>query len=170
MAENEMEGAARNVGGKVESAVGNLTGDTKTQADGKIDQVAGQAQQAYGNAKDAVSSAADQAQSKLGDVADKAQSKLSGVADQAQSKFSGVADQAQSKLSGVADQASQLGEQAYEQGAKAAKYVGDYVRDEPVAVMLGVAAIGMLVGYMLGRPPHERAVELGRFRAAYRDR
>lgn len=141
MAENQMEGAARNVGGKVESAVGNLTGDTKTKADGKIDQVAGQAQRAYGDAKDAVSSAADQAQSKLGDVAKQ-----------------------------VSDQASQLGGQAYEQGSKAAKYVGDYVSNEPVAVMLGVAALGMLVGYLIGRPPHERAVELGRFRAAYRDR
>lgn len=159
MSEHDIEGTARDIGGKVESTVGNLTGDTKSKVDGKVDQVAGQAQKAYGNAKDAVSDAADQAKSKLGDAA-----------DQAKSKLGDVADQAQSKLSGVADQASQLGGQAYEQGAKAAKYVGDYVRNEPVAVMLGVAALGMLAGYLLGRPPHERAVELGRFRAAYRDR
>ena len=141
MAENQIEGAARNVGGKAESVVGKVTGDTKTKADGKIDQVAGQAQQTYGDAKDAVSSAASDAGSTLGGVAQK-----------------------------VGEQASQLGGQAYEQGTKAAQYVGDYVRNEPVAVMLGIAALGMLVGYMIGRPPPERAIELGRFRAAYRDR
>ena len=139
--DNQIEGTARNLGGKVESALGSVTGDTKSKIDGKIDQAAGKAQSAYGDAKDAVASAADDAKSALSGVAQK-----------------------------VSEQASQLGEQAYAHGGKAAKYVSDYVREEPVAVMLGVAALGMLVGYLLGRPPHERAVELGRFRAAYRDR
>jgi uncharacterized protein YjbJ (UPF0337 family) len=130
MSENQMEGTARNVGGKIESAVGNLTGDTKNQAQGKVDQIAGQAQKAYGNAKDAVSDAADK----------------------------------------VSEHASGLGGQMYEAGEYAAETVADYVRNEPVAVMLGVAAVGMLIGYLIGRPPAERAVELGRFRAAYRDR
>ncbi|MGI4797576.1 MAG: CsbD family protein [Janthinobacterium lividum] len=141
MSENKMEGTARNVGGKIESAVGNVTGDTKNQAEGKIDQVAGQAQKAYGNAKDAVSDAADQASSKLSDAASK-----------------------------VSDQASSIGGQVYEAGEYAAETVADYVRNEPVAVMLGVAAVGMLIGYLIGRPAGERAIELGRFRAAYRDR
>ena len=141
MVENQMEGTARDVGGKIESAVGSVTDDTKSTVQGKVDQAAGKAQRAYGDAKDAVASAADDAGSTLG----------------------GVAKQ-------VGEQASQLGGQAYEQGSKAAQYVGDYVRNEPIAAMLGVAALGMLVGYLLGRPPHDRALELGRFRAAYRDR
>lgn len=130
MTENQIEGTARNVGGKVESAVGSVTGDVKSKAEGKIDQVAGKAQRAYGDAKEAVASATDDAGSTLGGMA------------------------------------QQLGDH----GTKAAKYVGDYVRNEPVAVMLGVAALGMVIGYLIGRPPHESAVELGRFRAAYRDR
>ena len=48
MDENRVEGTARNIGGKVEGAVGNLTGDTKLQADGMVDKVSGKAQQAYG--------------------------------------------------------------------------------------------------------------------------
>lgn len=141
MSENKMEGTARDIGGKIESAVGNVTGDTKNQAQGKVDQVAGQAQKAYGNAKDAVSDAADQAGSKLSDAASK-----------------------------VSEQASSIGGQVYEAGEYAAETVADYVRNEPVAVMLGVAAVGMLIGYLIGRPASERAIELGRFRAAYRDR
>ena len=54
MDENRVEGMARTIGGKVEGAVGNMTGDTKTQADGVVDKVTGKAQRMYGNAKDNV--------------------------------------------------------------------------------------------------------------------
>ncbi len=54
MDEDRFKGAATNVGGKVKDAVGGLTGDTKTQAEGKFDQVSGQVQNAYGSAKDAI--------------------------------------------------------------------------------------------------------------------
>jgi uncharacterized protein YjbJ (UPF0337 family) len=52
MDENRFEGAARNFGGKVQDAVGGLTGDAETQARGKVNQAAGQAQQMYGAAVD----------------------------------------------------------------------------------------------------------------------
>lgn len=59
MDEDRIKGAATNVGGKVKDAVGSLTGDSKTQAEGKADQASGQLQNAYGSAKDAASEAAD---------------------------------------------------------------------------------------------------------------
>jgi uncharacterized protein YjbJ (UPF0337 family) len=52
MDENRIEGTARIIGGRVEDAVGGLTGDAATQARGKVNQAAGQAQQAYGAAID----------------------------------------------------------------------------------------------------------------------
>ena len=54
MDEDRVKGAATNIGGKVKDAVGSLTDDTKTQAEGKLDQATGQVQNAYGSAKDAV--------------------------------------------------------------------------------------------------------------------
>ncbi len=48
--ENEFEGAARDLGGKVQDAVGGLTGDVETQARGKWNQAAGKAQKTFGNA------------------------------------------------------------------------------------------------------------------------
>lgn len=54
MDEDRFKGAATNIGGKVKDAVGGLTGDGKTQAEGKLDQASGQLQNAYGSAKDAV--------------------------------------------------------------------------------------------------------------------
>ena len=55
---DRLEGAAREIGGKTERAVGDLTGDTKTQAEGIVDQVGGAARNAYGQAKEAVRSVA----------------------------------------------------------------------------------------------------------------
>ena len=43
---DRVEGTAREFGGRVQEGVGNLTGDTKTQAEGLYNQATGQAQQA----------------------------------------------------------------------------------------------------------------------------
>jgi uncharacterized protein YjbJ (UPF0337 family) len=55
MSENRAEGAFQNVAGKAQDAVGGLTGDTKTQAEGKARQVFGKVQSAYGEAADQAS-------------------------------------------------------------------------------------------------------------------
>jgi uncharacterized protein YjbJ (UPF0337 family) len=52
--ENRIEGVVRDIGGKVQDAVGALSGDTATQARGKVNQVAGQAQDTYGKVVDDV--------------------------------------------------------------------------------------------------------------------
>ncbi len=52
--ENEIEGAARDLGGKVQDAVGGLTGDAATQAEGKWNQAAGKAQKTFGAAAEEI--------------------------------------------------------------------------------------------------------------------
>lgn len=52
MDEDRVKGAAGNVGGKVKDTVGSITGDTQTKTEGKLDQMTGQAQNAYGSMKD----------------------------------------------------------------------------------------------------------------------
>lgn len=51
---DRVEGAARNMGGKVKEAAGNVTGDEKLKAEGKADQVAGKVQNAVGGIKDSL--------------------------------------------------------------------------------------------------------------------
>jgi uncharacterized protein YjbJ (UPF0337 family) len=46
------EGVARNMGGKVKEQAGKLTGDSKTEAEGKADQVKGKIQNTIGGIKD----------------------------------------------------------------------------------------------------------------------
>jgi uncharacterized protein YjbJ (UPF0337 family) len=53
MDENRLTGSTRNLGGKIEEKAGNLVGDAKTQAQGKLDQAAGAAQDLYGQTADA---------------------------------------------------------------------------------------------------------------------
>ena len=57
MDENRIEGTARTFAGKVEGAVGDMTGDSKTQAKGMADRLAGRVQRTYGEAKDKARSA-----------------------------------------------------------------------------------------------------------------
>jgi uncharacterized protein YjbJ (UPF0337 family) len=60
MNEDRVIGSATNLGGKVQESVGRVTGDTKSQVEGVINQAAGAAQDLYGQAKE---TAADAAQS-----------------------------------------------------------------------------------------------------------
>ena len=48
------EGAAKNLGGKLKEGLGKLTGDDKTQREGKADQIEGKAQNMIGGIKDSV--------------------------------------------------------------------------------------------------------------------
>ena len=52
MDKDRIKGSAKNLGGKIKEAVGKVTGDKKTEVEGKGDQVAGKAQNAVGGLKD----------------------------------------------------------------------------------------------------------------------
>jgi len=51
---NDFEGAARDVGGRVQQKVGEFAGDAKTQAEGLYNQAAGQAQQQVARLSDVI--------------------------------------------------------------------------------------------------------------------
>jgi uncharacterized protein YjbJ (UPF0337 family) len=57
MVQDQVEGAAQTVVGKVQDAVGAITGDSSTQAEGKARQALGSLQQSYGQTIDNVRSA-----------------------------------------------------------------------------------------------------------------
>jgi uncharacterized protein YjbJ (UPF0337 family) len=58
MNEDRVAGTATNLGGKVQQGIGRVTGDTKSQVEGVVNQAAGAAQDLYGQAKDTASDAA----------------------------------------------------------------------------------------------------------------
>jgi len=58
MADDRVSGTVRNFGGKVQEGVGKITGDTKTEVQGLVNQAAGAVQDAYGSAVDAATEGA----------------------------------------------------------------------------------------------------------------
>lgn len=51
---DRIEGAAKNIGGKLKEGGGKITGDEKLKAEGRADQVEGKVQNAVGGVKDAL--------------------------------------------------------------------------------------------------------------------
>ncbi|MFE1600637.1 CsbD family protein [Methylobacterium sp. ID0610] len=58
---DRITGAAREIGGKVQSAVGDLVGSHRDSAEGRFREAQGQAENLYGQAKDAVRHVAEDA-------------------------------------------------------------------------------------------------------------
>lgn len=52
MDKDRVEGAGKNIKGKIKEGVGKVTGDTKTEAEGKADQAEGKLQNTVGGIKD----------------------------------------------------------------------------------------------------------------------
>lgn len=131
VSDDRAKGAARQASGKVESTLGNLTGDTKTQAQGKVDDVAGQAQRSYGRAKGSVQDAAGQAQQAYGQARDT-------VRDAANQVSSGAGDYANSML----DQIEEYGD-----------YIAEQVDQRPVTAVLIAAGVGFLIALITKPSP-----------------
>ncbi len=49
---DRIDGSAKNLGGKIKEGIGNLTGDSKTKSEGKMDQAEGKVQNTFGGIKD----------------------------------------------------------------------------------------------------------------------
>ena len=59
MDSNRVTGAAKQAKGSIKEAIGKLTGNTRTEAEGAAEKVKGKAQNTVGGAKDAVRDATD---------------------------------------------------------------------------------------------------------------
>ena len=128
---DRIKGAAQDIGGKVQETAGKAFGDQQTQAEGLVRQVAGNAQNLYGQAKDSLSSAASGAQDLYG---------------QARSNAGDVAGQVQ-------DYASQAYRQASPHAERGTALVRERVGENPLtAVMLAGA-----IGYLLALAIHGRS-------------
>ncbi|MGW8704261.1 CsbD family protein [Brevundimonas sp. NPDC055814] len=65
MTDQRIEGAVTEAGGKVQNGFGRLTGDSKLQIDGKLNEVKGKAMDAYGRVIDGLDGMVDKAPADL---------------------------------------------------------------------------------------------------------
>ncbi|QGY02388.1 CsbD family protein [Methylobacterium mesophilicum SR1.6/6] len=133
---DRITGAARELGGKVQGAVGDLTGSKRDSLEGRAREAAGQAENLYGRAKDTVRDTGDRIRDAAGDVI--------GSGD--------IEDRyvrAERSVRRAADEAYDYAEDAYERGGhylrRGTREVSHQVAEYPLASLLiaGLAGFGL---------------------------
>lgn len=132
MDNDRIAGAAQKLGGGAKDAVGGALGDTKLQAEGKLDQAAGTARETFGEAKDA---ARDFAEDWRGEIA-----RLRGQVEKLMRERVGPA------LSDATDTAEDYAQRAKEVATRQSEQVAVVVRENPLAALGVVAAVAFLLG------------------------
>ena len=79
MSEDRIEGGVKQGVGRVQDAVGGLTGSDSTQAKGKVNEAAGSVQNAYGQVKDKALDVAGQVKDQLHEVTGQARERAQDV-------------------------------------------------------------------------------------------
>lgn len=69
-------GTAKDIGGRVQGAVGDIAGSSRDQIEGRVREAQGRAQDAYGQAKDTLRDVADNVSDYAGDAYDRSGSYL----------------------------------------------------------------------------------------------
>src|SRR5947199_10428511 len=70
MTDDRLSGSAKNLGGQVEEGFGQVTGDVKTQLQGRAKQMEGTLQDVYGQAKETAADAAEAIQERASEAGD----------------------------------------------------------------------------------------------------
>jgi uncharacterized protein YjbJ (UPF0337 family) len=70
MTDDRFSGSAKNIGGQAEEGFGRVTGDVKTQLQGKAKQMEGTLQDVYGQARETAADAAEAIRERAGEAGD----------------------------------------------------------------------------------------------------
>ena len=70
MTDDRLSGSAKNIGGQVEEGFGQITGDVKTQLQGRAKQMEGTLQDVYGQAKETAADAGEAIQERASEAGD----------------------------------------------------------------------------------------------------
>ncbi len=81
MDQNQFEGTLNDLGGRVETAAGDLTGDAKLKAQGMADQGVGKLQKGYARARETVRGVVDEVSEHARQAADSAQATAGSVGE-----------------------------------------------------------------------------------------
>ena len=159
---DRITGAAKEFGGKVQGAVGDMTGSKRDSAEGRAREAAGKAENLYGQAKDTVRDAAETVADTARDIGGRIRDTVGGfvgsdeVEDRAR-RAQGAAedhyDRARRSVRHAADDAYDYAEDAYDRGSRALRHghggVSGQVAEYPLASLLIAGAIGFGLGLLV---------------------
>jgi len=159
---DRITGAAKELGGKVQGAVGDLTASQRDSVEGRARQAAGQAENLYGQAKDTVRDAAEHVADTARDIGGKIRDTVGGLvgsddvehrARRAQGAAEEHFDRAQRSVYRAADEAADYAEDAYERGGhvlrRGTREVSHQVAEYPLASLLIAGAVGFGLGLLV---------------------
>lgn len=132
MDNDKIAGAAQGLGGSAKETAGDALGDTKLQAEGKLDQAAGTVREKVGDAKDA---ARDFAEDWQGEIA-----RLRGQVEKLMRERVGPA------LSDATGTAEDYAQRAKEVAARQSEQVAVVVKENPLVALGVVAAVAFVLG------------------------
>lgn len=162
---DRITGAAKELGGKVQGAVGDLTGSKRDSVEGRAREAQGTAENLYGQAKDTVRDASEHVADTAKDIGGKVRDTVGNLigsddvedrARRAQGAASDTYDRAERSVRGAGREAYDRAEDAYENSGRTLRQGGreaaNQVAEHPVAALL----VAGLLGYGLGLLIHGR--------------
>ena len=126
MDEDRIGGAAQNLAGKAKDAAGGALGDTKLQAEGKVDKAAGTVRNAAGGVKDAARDLGDDARGEVDRL---------------------MRESVTPALAGVAGTAEDYARQAKDAIVERSELLSETVKERPLLAV----GLGLATGYLIGR-------------------
>jgi uncharacterized protein YjbJ (UPF0337 family) len=150
---DRITGAAKEFGGKVQGAVGDLTGSKQDSVEGRAHEAAGKAENLYGQAKDTVRDAAEQVADTARDLGGRIRETVGGIvgsddiedrARRAQGAAEDQFDRARHSARRTAGEVSDYAQDAYGRGSRALRHggVSGQVAEYPLASLLIAGAVG----------------------------
>lgn len=136
MDEDRIAGAAQKLGGSAKDTLGRAIGDTKLQAEGKVDQAAGTARNVVGSAKDAAR-----------DWGDDVQGELAALRDQVERL---MRERVTPALTGAAETAEDYARQAKDVMVQGSERVSTVVQERPLLAVGLAAGVAYLIGRLTG--------------------
>jgi len=162
---DRITGTAKELGGKVQGAVGDLTGSKRDSLEGRAREAQGAAETLYGQAKDGVREAAEQVADTARDIGGKVRDTVGDLigsddvedrARRAQGAASDTYERAERSVRSAGREAYDRAEDAYEKGGRYLRQGGreatSQIAEHPVAALL----VAGLLGYGLGLLIHGR--------------
>jgi uncharacterized protein YjbJ (UPF0337 family) len=155
---DRVTGAAKELGGKVQGTVGDLTGSKRDSVEGRAREAQGAAENLYGQAKDTVRDAADHVAETARDIGGKVRDAVGNLvgsndvedhARRAKGAAEDTYERAERSVRHAGREAYDTAEDAYENGGR---YLTSQVAEHPVAALL----VAGLLGYGLGLLIHGR--------------
>jgi len=136
MDENRSVGLVKNIAGKIEEGVGEVTGDPRMQVEGKLTQGIGKVQSAIGSAIDQLSGTS--------------------IGDRAASLAKQATEAGEKAITVVQDAAQKIGAQASDVGGRLSggarsftQSLGQAVEEQPLTSVLIAAALGYAIARLL---------------------